>query len=799
MRSRLLRGFLLDDVLVEPLRGQVSHQGVSSHLPHKAVEVLLQLACHPRELVTRTQLLESIWGENHGSDDALNHAVSEIRHALADHHDNPHFIQTIPRRGYRLLVEPRLSEKKPGSGEQGDNALTLIGAPPFFRELMRRKVVQTAVAYLLVAWLLVQIADTTFDNLGLPWWSEPFVTILVVIGFPIAIVLSWFMEFAGGRIRLEKSSHAMVGQKSVVVYMAVIGALIVSAGGIGMYRLLNEDASLFGTPPENGEKLQLSEQLQIPVLPNSVAVLRFVNFGDDSRISDGLSENLLHLLASISELSVPSRTSTWNLAGQGLPSTQLARLLNVRYVLEGSVQQVDNSIRVTTQFIDGRSGHHLWSENYDREMKAEEYFSILDDIARRVVEKLQVTLSLESSAVFARSRTSSTEALDFYLQGREQLRKPKSDETLGLSVIGFENAVNKDAHFTEAHAGLCDAYLAWYVMTRESGYFEKAEKSCLRSLTLDESLGEVYAAMGSLHRYVGKFDDAQLELENARALLPHSAAVLEELGRVYRAQNKLELAEKTFNQAIWEEPSSWSVYKSLGNFLFRTGRYQEALPLYRYVIELAPDNPPGYNNLGITYYMLGRFDEAIEIWNHIIDDSPSRGTIMNYANSLYYKYEFEQSASMYERAAQMTEGDYRIWENLAASLRHVDGAEQRRLEASQRAIELAEESLRINPLDADVLARLALLYTRNGQSNEAQKAVIRLYEQGWDDPDVSFILALVLLESGEKQEAMEELQKSVNMGFPPVLIAADPDFVSLRESPEFVALVEKSSMGRIEY
>ena len=792
MRTRLLRGFLLDGVLVEPLRGLVSRQGVSSHLPHKAVEVLLQLACHPRELVTRTQLLESIWGENHGSDDALNHAVSELRHALGDQHDNPRFIQTIPRRGYRLLVKPRLSEEKPKPDVRGDNALTLIGAPPFFRELMRRKVVQTAVAYLLVAWLLVQVADTTFDNLGLPWWSEPFVTILVVTGFPIAIVLSWFIEFAEGRIRLEKSTHSMVRHKSAVVYLAVIGALIVSAGGLGMYRLLNEDGSLFGTPPETAESVALSEELQIPVLPNSVAVLRFMNLGDDSRISDGLSENLLHLLASFAELSVPSRTSTWSLDGQGLPSTQLAKLLHVRYVLEGSVQQVNNNIRVTAQFIDGRSGHHLWSENYDREMKAAEYFSILDDIARRVVEKLQVTLSLESSAVLARNRTSNTDALEFYLQGREQLRKPKSDESLGLSVMAFENAVNEDGHFTEAHAGLCDAYLAWYVMTRETRYFEKAENSCLRSLTLDKSLGEVYAAMGSLHRYAGKFDVAQMELEKARRLLPHSAPVLEELGRVYRAQDRLELAEKTFNQAIWEEPSSWSVYKSLGNFLFRTGRYDEALPLYRHVIELAPDNPPGYNNLGVTYYMLGRFDEAIDTWNHIIDDSPSRSTITNYANSLYYKSEFEQSALMYERAAQMAEGDYRVWENMAASLRHVDGARQREIEASERAIKLAEETLQINPLDSVALSRIALLYTRSNQPGKAREVVRRLREQGWDDPGVSFILALVLLESGDKKNALEELQKAVDMGFPPVLIASDPDFEPLHELPEFVALAGES-------
>jgi tetratricopeptide (TPR) repeat protein len=397
--------------------------------------------------------------------------------------------------------------------------------------------------------------------------------------------------------------------------------------------------------------------------------------------------------------------------------------------------------------------------------------------------------------VLERDNTTSTKALDLYLLGTQYLREPKTDESLTNAVQSFETAIEEDARFAQAYAGLCDSYLAWFVMTRDTEYFENAEKPCLRALTLDDSLAEVYAAMGSLHRYAGRYDEAQIELEKAHELMPHSAPVLEELGRVYRAQGELELAERTFTDAIIAEPSSWSVYKSLGNFLFRTGRYEEALPLYQHVIELTPDNVPGYNNLGVTYYMLGRFDEAIETWDHIIYDSPSRGTITNYANSLYYTHEFEKSAQMYEQAAQMAAGDYRVWENLAASLRHVEGAEDREMQARQRAIELADEILRINPKDATALSRIALLYARAGDFDRSQEAVRRLQQQGWDDPDVSFILALVLLETGDRQQALKELQKSVSMGFPTILIAADPDFESLRDLPEFMALIEEPPMG----
>jgi len=796
VRARLLRGFLLDDVLVEPLAGCVTSRDKSSHLPPKSVDVLLELALKPGTLVTHEELLVAVWGSEQHNHEVLTRAISELRHALGDHYNNPTFIQTVPRRGYRLLVKPRLS---PHVNKEENNDGALVDVPPFFRELMRRKVVQTGVAYLVVSWLLVQVADTAFDNLGLPWWSAPFITVLVVTGFPIALALSWFMEFAGGKLQVDETNSSPYINKSGIAYIAVLGALVISAGALGMYRLFNEDDALFGTSPEqSSDWMTLPAELDIPVLPNSIAVLRFINIGGNSSFSDGLSENLLHLLTSLPELSVPSRTSAWGLSSEGIPSTQIAKRLHVRYVLEGSVQQVENNIRVTAQLIDGRSGHHLWSENYDRQLSAREFFAILDDIARRVAERLQMSLSLESSAVLSRARTSNTEALEFYLLGMEQLRKPKSDESLGRAVEAFGEAARIDAHFTEAYAGLCEGYLAWYVMTHDTEYFQNAEKSCLRTLTLDDSLGEVYAAMGSLHRYAGRYDEAQIELEKAIELLPYSASVLEELGRVYRAQDKLSLAEKTFFEAIMQEPSSWSVYKSFGNFLFRTGRYEEALPLYRYVVELAPEHAPGYNNLGVTYYMLGRFEEAATTWDHIIDDAPTRATLMNYANSLYYQYEFERSAQMYESALEMAPNDYRIWESLAGSLRHMPGGTARENEAMQHAIELAQETLHVNPKDQMALSRVSLLYIRSGEMERAGESIAKLRKLGWDDPDVSFTLALILLETGDREGALEELVRAVEMGFPAILIAADPDFEELRQAQRFVALMENTKEGETE-
>ncbi|MCP5091538.1 MAG: hypothetical protein GY949_11510, partial [Gammaproteobacteria bacterium] len=190
MNAELLQGFYLGDLLVEPLQGQVSGRAGSAHLPPKAMEVLLCLASDPGELVTRDKLIKAVWGKGQGSHDALGHAVSEIRHALDDHADHPTFIQTLPRRGYRLIIPPELTADHAASVVLGAQHGATAGDIGLFENLNRRGVLETAIAYLIVGWLLIQIADIVFSQLHFPAWAGTFVTLLVIAGFPIALVLS---------------------------------------------------------------------------------------------------------------------------------------------------------------------------------------------------------------------------------------------------------------------------------------------------------------------------------------------------------------------------------------------------------------------------------------------------------------------------------------------------------------------------------------------------------------------------------------------------------------------------------
>jgi probable phosphoglycerate mutase len=201
--SDLLHGFYLDDRLIEPLKGLVVRDGLSIYLPPKAMEVLLSLASNPNQPITRDALFDQVW-DGEGSQGALERAVSEIRNALGDAPNQSKFIQTLSGTGYRLAVQPVPTSRRAGGvmaapAGSGNKEIGL------FDNLKQRGVFEAAIAYLVFGWLIIQVADIVFDQLHLPAWAGTFVTALVIAGFPVVIVLSWFLEFRDGRAVLDQS------------------------------------------------------------------------------------------------------------------------------------------------------------------------------------------------------------------------------------------------------------------------------------------------------------------------------------------------------------------------------------------------------------------------------------------------------------------------------------------------------------------------------------------------------------------------------------------------------------------
>nr|MDJ0751698.1 winged helix-turn-helix domain-containing protein [Woeseiaceae bacterium] len=389
MTSEVLKGFYLGDFLIEPLKGQVTGRGGSAHLAPKAMEVLRCLAETPDDVVTRETLLADVWGPGAGSTEALSHAISEIRHALDDHATDPHFIQTLPRRGYRLLVEPELVGDSTASvvlGAEDGARITDIG---FLENLKQRGVLETAFAYLLVGWLLIQASDIVFERLLLPDWTVTFVTVLVIAGLPVALVLSWYLEFRDGRAVLDTRSPADARRRRFSrTYLSVIGALAIAGVVVYAYEWR------IGLPRgAETETLLTDLRLELPpVVENSFAVLPFLNLdgSDETQIfADGLVDDIITQLSRIPGLRVAAQGDSFTLDPKS-PSQAVRDRLRVELYLEGSVEMAANTLRVTIQMIDSEDGFNELARRFDR--PREDFFEIRDEITSIIVANVRVAL-----------------------------------------------------------------------------------------------------------------------------------------------------------------------------------------------------------------------------------------------------------------------------------------------------------------------------------------------------------------------------------------------------------------------
>ena len=245
----------------------------------------------------------------------------------------------------------------------------------FYRELKRRKVVRVAIVYTIVAWLAVEVASVMFPGLLLPEWSVRLVIALAIIGFPIALVLSWAVELTPEGLKADSGA----AEES-----------------------LTQDASR--QDPDR----------------RSIAVLPFLNLSNDPEneyFSDGMSEELLNLLCKLPQLTVASRTSSFSFKGKGVDLGTVTKKLGVDVILEGSVRRSGDRVRITAQLIDGGTDRHLWSETYDRELK--DVFAVQDEIARNIVNALEINLSpAQQHSIRKSTTTDDMDAYDFYLRGQ---------------------------------------------------------------------------------------------------------------------------------------------------------------------------------------------------------------------------------------------------------------------------------------------------------------------------------------------------------------------------------------------
>jgi tetratricopeptide (TPR) repeat protein/DNA-binding winged helix-turn-helix (wHTH) protein len=785
----LLQGFYLRDLLVDPVQGQVTGGAVQVHLPPKAMEVLLCLASSPGTLVTREALIDEVWGTGHGSQEALSHAVSEIRHALDDHSDHPEYVQTLPKRGYRLIAEvaPVTAAASTASMHtQGGTAVTQIG---LFENLKRRGVLETGLTYLVLGWLLIQIADIVFTRLFLPDWVATFVTVLVIAGFPIAIALSWFLEFRDGRTVLDDLSPGDSRKRRFSrTYLSVLGALSIAAVVVFVY-----DQSI-GLPEAEITRTRASaEEIHLPpVRDNSIAVLRFFNLDGSEQteaFSNGLADDIITRLSQVPGLLVSSRGDSFTLDAN-TASAKVRERLRVALYLEGSIQIDGETMRVIMQLIESETGFHKLSRSFDRSLEG--FFAMRDEITDIIVANVRIALPPETQVLpVADFDETNLNAYVLYHKGKEVYDQPKTFGTIAEAVGYYEQALELDPQYAAAHAGVCDAYVSRYVLSNSVDDIERAERACAAALASSPNLQMVHVALGTLYWRTGHTAEAEAAFNEALAINPQFADAMTGLANVYQRQQKYTEAEALFRTAIATQPGNWETINNLARFLFSMGRYVESADAYRQVSYLDPTNFHATSGLGSALTMAGDFEAGKQAYEESLALEPSQTVYSNLGVIYYYLGEYDNSVAMNRKAVKLSPRDAVTWLNLADAL-HFTGDSDESMFAFRRTEELAASRTAIDPTDFDTLFTLAWAQQMTEQSEKAQETVARGLLLAPNDPYGFYYDALIDVQAGEHENALDSLRLALDNGYPANMLAVEPYLEELRGNREFQALIAEN-------
>src|SRR5438034_7251694 len=363
-----------------------------------------------------------------------------------------------------------------------------------FAELKRRTVYKVAVAYAVVAWVLIQAASIFFPAFDAPTWVMKIFIIVIIFGFPMALIFSWAFEITPEGIKLEseiepsKSIKQRTGRKIVAVTIA----LAVLAAGLFVYQLVGRDrwARRFNLETAEGGR---PGGASIPADQKSIAVLPFVNMSadkNDEYLSDGMTEELINVLAKVPGLRVPGRTScfAFKAKNEGDIFRKVGDQLHVGTVLEGSVRKAGDKLRVTAQLINVSDGYHLWSKDYDGDVK--DVLNFQSNVAEQVVQALQVKLGGDEKRILTKKPTENPEAHRLYVLGRYHFAK-FTQAGWNNAIRYYEQALRLDPNYALAYCGLADnyAYMGSVVMTEKEA-IEKEKEFAQKALELDPDLAE---------------------------------------------------------------------------------------------------------------------------------------------------------------------------------------------------------------------------------------------------------------------------------------------------------------------
>ena len=462
--------------------------------------------------------------------------------------------------------------------------------PSFFAELKRRNVYKVAVAYAVVAWLLMQVASQIFPFFEIPNWIVRLVILLLVIGFPVALIIAWAFEATPEGIKRTEAADA-AGQRSrggAWIYVVLIGvALSVALFFVGRY------TAGHGTARSASEELRRGKHNEVAIAgpDKSIAVLPLINESGDPKdeyFSDGLSEELIAALAQISGLKVIGRSSSFRFKDRKEEPRTIGEKLGVSTLLEGTVRKQGDRVRIVAELVNAGDGIALWTRTFDRELK--DIFTVQQEIARAVAESLKVTL-LGSNEKSAQMASNSVQAHNAYLQAHFHFQR-RNLEDYRKAITYFDQAIQLDPNYALAYAERAEVWTMIGDLAGERATaYPKARSDAEKAVEIAPTLAEAHAALGWV-RFFGewKFAEGLSELKRAKELSPANPTANDLLARVIVYLGHIDEAERQAREAVELDPLSVATQFNLARVLLYAGKLDEADAAGRKIAELQPSS-----------------------------------------------------------------------------------------------------------------------------------------------------------------------------------------------------------------
>lgn len=457
-------------------------------------------------------------------------------------------------------------------------------------------------------------------------------------------------------------------------------------------------------------------------------------------------------------------------------------------VLTGSIDQSGKQIRLTYSLSDRNKSQPVRSGSVTGRLAS--ILTLQKQLAAQASEALMAEYGFSWQIDDTATPEIDAKAYQYYLQARDYLNRSKEARVLKNAEQLFHKALTREPDYAEAYAGLCQTFWQQYEERKAPELATQAEQACRNALRISADSAEVHVALGEIMLGRGRWEEAIEAFNSAIRLDPKQVEAYMGLADLYQEMNRPQLAEQTYQRALALQEGSWRAWTAYGRYLLLRGRMDQAIDAFTRVVELTPDNVIGYSRLGAAYMLKGDFRQAARVFLRTTEIQATPDLLGNTGTMYYYNHDFEKAATMYRKAIARAPERCVLWTNLGDALQQLPGKETETRQVFQKAGELCNRDLTVNPNDFLTHTRLAHIQAMLGQGIPARRHIERARELAPDNLDVAITAAIIYFKESNQEALIAALTRAIELGYPQKLLLAEPKFSPLHEKRWFRKLLE---------